>query len=161
MGGSNGGLLVLATMLQYPKLFRAVISQVPVADMLRFALFTVGKLWAGEYGHFEVEEEFNNMINYSPLHTAEKFLTPTAVFPSLLITTADHDDRVVPLHSYKMISELQYRAQSLENQTSPFLIRIETQAGHGAGKPLSKVLDEYADTYAFLGHELNAGWHAS
>ncbi|RYE81903.1 MAG: S9 family peptidase, partial [Methanosarcinales archaeon] len=143
MGGSNGGLLVLACALQRPHLFRAIVSQVPVADMLRFHLFTVGALWRGEYGFSETSaEDFHNMLKYSPYHNVRPITSPEQQLPAVLITTADHDDRVVPLHSFKMIAELQHVAGPSEHQKRPLLTRIETQAGHGAGKPTSKVLDE-------------------
>lgn len=159
MGGSNGGLLTLACALQRPELLGAAVSQVPVADMLRFHKFTVGALWRGEYGFAEDDKsDFEYMMTYSPLHNVRRVTSPEAQLPSILITTADHDDRVVPLHSLKMAATLQAEAGVCEEQTRPLLVRVETNAGHGAGKPTTKVLDEYADVYSFLAHELGATW---
>jgi prolyl oligopeptidase len=156
MGGSNGGLLVLAAVQQRPELFGAGIAQVPVADMLRFSKFTVGSLWRGEYGFAEEQEaHFRALLAYSPLHNVRAPASSAAQLPSLLVTTADHDDRVVPLHSFKVIAQLQAVAGASALQTRPLLIRIEEKAGHGAGKPLAKTLDELADIYAFLAHELD------
>jgi prolyl oligopeptidase len=155
MGGSNGGLLVLAAVQQRPELFGAGVAQVPVADMLRFHKFTVGSLWRGEYGFAESNAaEFAALRAYSPLHNVRVPRSAAAQLPSLLVTTADHDDRVVPLHSFKVIAELQAVAGASPLQRRPLLIRIEEKAGHGAGKPTAKVLDELADIYAFLAHEL-------
>lgn len=141
-GGSNGGLLVGAVMTQRPDLIKVALPAVGVLDMLRYHLFTIGWAWASDYGKSDVAEEFNYLIKYSPLHNM-KFGT---CYPATLVTTADHDDRVVPAHSFKFISALQ------ENQgcSNPVLIRIETKAGHGAGKPTSKIIDEYADIYSFI-----------
>jgi prolyl oligopeptidase len=151
MGGSNGGLLVLACALQQPQLYGAVISQVPVTDMLRFHKFTIGSAWRGEYGYVEdSKDDFENVMKYSPLHKATSF---EGQLPSILITTADHDDRVVPLHSFKMIATLQATATRNGGNTAPLLARIDVKAGHGAGKPTSKVLEEYADIFSFLYHE--------
>lgn len=157
MGGSNGGLVVLATAQRYPTLFGAVVSQVPVADMLRFHKFTIGAAWRGEYGFAEDDaEDFAYMRSYSPLHNCAPPARAEEEYPSILITTADHDDRVVPLHSHKMTATLQSVVGASPHQSRPLLTRVETQAGHGAGKPTSKVLDEYADVYAFLAKELGA-----
>ena len=141
-GGSNGGLLVGACMTQRPDLFAAVVSAVGVMDMLRFHKFTIGWAWCPEYGTPENEEEFNALYAYSPLHN----LKPGTSYPATLITTGDTDDRVVPAHSFKFAAALQ-EAQSADK---PVLIRIETKAGHGAGKPTSKIIDEIADKLAFL-----------
>lgn len=142
-GGSNGGLLVTACMIQRPDLFAAVIAAVGVMDMLRFPKFTIGWAWCAEYGDAEAnEQEFKTLYAYSPLHNVK----PGTSYPSTLIITADHDDRVVPAHSFKFIAALQ-AAHAGEN---PVLIRIETKAGHGAGKPTSKVIEESADKWAFL-----------
>lgn len=157
MGGSNGGLGVLATAQRYPAHWGAVVSQVPVTDMLRFHKFTIGAAWRGEYGFAEEkEEDFVYMRGYSPLHNCTPPASEEQQYPSILITTGDHDDRVVPLHSHKMTARLQAVVGSSPHQRRPLLTRIETQAGHGAGKPTSKVLDEYADVYAFLARELGA-----
>lgn len=141
-GGSNGGLLVGACMTQRPDLFGAALPAVGVMDMLRFHKFTIGWAWCSDYGSPENEEEFHALYAYSPLHN----LKPGTVYPSTLITTADHDDRVVPAHSFKFAATLQ-EAHAGEN---PVLIRIETKAGHGAGKPTSKRIEEVADQLAFL-----------
>lgn len=141
-GGSNGGLLVGACMTQRPELFGAALPAVGVMDMLRFHKFTIGWAWCSDYGSPENEEEFHALYAYSPLHN----LQPGSVYPSTLITTADHDDRVVPAHSFKFAAALQ-EAHAGDN---PVLIRIETKAGHGAGKPTSKRIEEVADQLAFL-----------
>lgn len=142
MGGSNGGLLVGACMIQRPDLFAAVLPAVGVLDMLRFHKFTIGWAWCSDYGSPENPEEFQALYAYSPLHN----LKPGTAYPATLITTGDHDDRVVPAHSFKFASALQ------ENHIgeNPVLIRIETKAGHGAGKPTDKVIEEIADQFAFL-----------
>jgi prolyl oligopeptidase len=155
MGGSNGGLGVLATALRSPASFGAIVSQVPVTDMLRFHKFTIGSAWRGEYGFAEEEEgDFAYMRSYSPLHNVVAPTSAATQLPSILITTADHDDRVVPLHSHKMTATLQHVAGGSAHQTRPLLTRVDVKAGHGAGKPTGKVLDEYADVYTFLSREL-------
>jgi prolyl oligopeptidase len=141
-GGSNGGLLVGACMTQRPDLFAAVLPAVGVMDMLRFHKFTIGWAWCSEYGSPENEAEFKTLYSYSPLHN----LKPGTKYPATLITTADHDDRVVPAHSFKFAAALQ-AAHAGDN---PVLIRIETKAGHGAGKPTAKIIEEIADQWAFL-----------
>ncbi|CAD5971940.1 prolyl oligopeptidase family serine peptidase [Planktothrix agardhii 1806] len=142
MGGSNGGLLVGACMIQRPDLFAAVLPAVGVLDMLRFHKFTIGWAWCSDYGSPENPEEFQALYAYSPLHN----LKPGTAYPATLITTGDHDDRVVPAHSFKFASALQEHHIG----ESPVLIRIETKAGHGAGKPTDKVIEEIADQFAFL-----------
>jgi len=141
-GGSNGGLLVGAVMTQRPDLFKVALPAVGVLDMLRYHLFTIGWAWATDYGKSDVAEEFAYLIKYSPLHNL-KFGT---CYPATLVTTADHDDRVVPAHSFKFIASLQEH----QGCNNPTLIRIETKAGHGAGKPTSKIIEEYADIYSFI-----------
>ena len=141
-GGSNGGLLVGACMTQRPELFGAALPAVGVLDMLRFHKFTIGWAWVPEYGSSENPEEFNTLYKYSPLHN----LKPGTAYPATLITTADHDDRVVPAHSFKFAAAL----QAAHNGEAPVLIRIETKAGHGAGKPTAKIIEEVADKWAFL-----------
>ncbi len=139
-GGSNGGLLVAAVSLQAPELFGCVVSQVPVTDMLRFHQFTIGYAWISDYGSAEESEEmFKYLHGYSPVHNVKKGLN----LPATLITTADHDDRVVPLHSFKLIATLQDVVGRDEKFKKPLLVRIETSAGHGAGKPISKIIDEW------------------
>ncbi len=147
-GGSNGGLLVGAAMTQRPDLFAVALPAVGVMDMLRYHKFTVGKGWIPEYGSSEDNKEmFDYLKGYSPLHN----LKPGTQYPSTMITTADHDDRVVPAHSFKYAAALQ-AAHKGEN---PVLIRIEVDAGHGAGKPTSKIIDEIADTYSFFFYNTN------
>jgi len=142
MGGSNGGLLVGASITQRPDLFGAALPAVGVMDMLRFHKFTIGWAWVDDYGSSDDPEQFKSLLGYSPLHN----IKPGTCYPPTLITTADHDDRVVPAHSFKFAAALQ-AAQSCDN---PILIRIETKAGHGAGKPTSKIVEEAADRWAFL-----------
>ncbi len=146
MGRSNGGLLTAAVMLQRPDLFGAVLSIVPVTDMLRFHKFTVGRYWTAEYGNAEEDpEHFRFLMAYSPLHNVKEGV----VYPATLITTADGDDRVVPLHSYKYAAALQTAvAQQLD--ANPILLRVDTKSGHGLGKPTNKWIDEWADIFAFL-----------
>ncbi|MFA6152736.1 MAG: prolyl oligopeptidase family serine peptidase [Chitinophagaceae bacterium] len=141
-GGSNGGLLVGACLAQRPELFAVAIPQVGVLDMLRYHKFTVGWGWAVEYGSSDKAEDFNYLIQYSPLHNLKKGMC----YPATMITTADHDDRVVPAHSFKFAATLQ-AAQSCEK---PTLIRIDAKAGHGAGKPTTKLIDEAADIWSFV-----------
>lgn len=141
-GGSNGGLLVGACMTQRPDLFGATLPAVGVMDMLRYHKFTIGWAWVSDYGSSANPEEFKSLIKYSPLHN----IKPGTQYPPTLVTTADHDDRVVPGHSFKFAAALQ-AAQSGRN---PVLIRIETKAGHGAGKPTTKMIDEATDQLAFL-----------
>jgi prolyl oligopeptidase len=141
-GGSNGGLLTAACMIQRPDLFGAVISQVPVTDMLRYHKFTIGKYWASDYGTSDDPAQFKFLYAYSPVHNVKKGV----VYPPTLITTADTDDRVVPMHGKKFAAAL----QAADAGDNPILIRIETKAGHGGGKPTSKRIEEAADTYAFL-----------
>jgi prolyl oligopeptidase len=145
-GGSNGGLLVAACMIQRPDLFAAVLPAVGVHDMLRFHKFTIGWAWTSDYGSPDKEEDFRVLRAYSPLHN----LKPGTRYPAVLITTADHDDRVVPSHSFKFAAAL----QAAQAGPAPVLIRIETKAGHGAGKPMAKVIEETADRWAFLAHIL-------
>lgn len=141
-GGSNGGLLVGACMTQRPDLFGAALPAVGVMDMLRFHKFTIGWAWCSDYGSPDDPEEFEALYAYSPLHN----LKPSTAYPATLITTADHDDRVVPAHSFKFAAAL----QGAHEGESPVLIRIETKAGHGAGKPTAKIIEEVADKWAFL-----------
>jgi prolyl oligopeptidase len=141
-GGSNGGLLVGACMTQRPDLYAAAMPAVGVLDMLRFHKFTIGWAWCSEYGSSENEEEFKALYAYSPLHNLKK----GTAYPATLITTADHDDRVVPAHSFKFAAAL----QEVDSGDNPLLIRIETKAGHGAGKPTSKAIEETTDKWAFL-----------
>jgi len=146
-GGSNGGLLVGAAMTQRPDLFGAALPAVGVMDMLRFQKFTIGWAWVSDYGSSENAEDFKALYAYSPLHN----IKPGAKYPATMITTADHDDRVWPGHSFKFAAAL----QAAQSGDAPILIRIETKAGHGAGKPTSKTIEEIADRWAFLMKTLN------
>ncbi|HEX5736080.1 MAG TPA: prolyl oligopeptidase family serine peptidase [Blastocatellia bacterium] len=141
-GGSNGGLLVGAAMTQRPDLFGAALPAVGVMDMLRFHKFTIGWGWVSDYGSSENPEEFKALYAYSPYHN----IKPGTCYPPTMVTTADHDDRVVPGHSFKFAAAMQ-AAQACAN---PVLIRVETKAGHGAGKPISKMIEEIADRWGFL-----------
>ena len=141
-GGSNGGLLVGACITQRPDLFGAALPAVGVMDMLRFHKFTIGWAWTSEYGSADNPQEFPALYAYSPLHN----IKPDTAYPATLITTADHDDRVVPAHSFKFAAVL----QEAHAGNAPTLIRIETKAGHGAGKPTAKIIEEAADKWAFL-----------
>lgn len=141
-GRSNGGLLVGAVMTQRPDLAKVALPGVGVLDMLRYHKFTIGWAWAGEYGDSETKASFENLYKYSPLHNIKKGTD----YPATMVTTADHDDRVVPAHSFKFISELQDK----NSGKNPVLIRIDVDAGHGAGKPTSKVIEEWADIWSFV-----------
>ena len=145
-GGSNGGLLVGACLTQRPDLYGATLPNVGVMDMLRFEQFTIGWAWTSDYGSAQKPDDFPYLYAYSPLHHIAK----GCCYPATLITTADHDDRVVPAHSFKFAATL----QAAQGCDKPTLIRIETKAGHGAGKPTTKIIDETADRWAFLVKEL-------
>lgn len=147
VGGSNGGLLIGACMTQRPELFKVAIPEVGVMDMLRYHKFTIGWNWASDYGTSEDSPEmFKYLYGYSPLHN----LRPGTHYPATLVTTADHDDRVVPAHSFKFAARL----QECQAGDAPVIIRIDTKAGHGGGKPLSKVMEEQADIYGFIMYNL-------
>ncbi len=146
-GGSNGGLLVGAALTQRPDLFGAALPAVGVMDMLRFQKFTIGWAWVSDYGSSDNADEFKALYAYSPLHN----IKPATSYPPTLITTADHDDRVWPGHSFKFAAAL----QAAQAGSAPVLIRIETKAGHGAGKPTTKIIEEIADRWAFLVKTLN------
>lgn len=141
-GGSNGGLLVGACMIQRPDLFKVALPAVGVMDMLRYQKFTIGWAWVSDFGSIDNEEEFHYLLGYSPLHNIKDGVK----YPATLITTADHDDRVVPAHSFKFAARL----QEAHRGRNPVLIRIDTSAGHGAGKPTSKVIDEQTDIWTFV-----------
>jgi prolyl oligopeptidase len=143
-GGSNGGLLIGAVLNQRPDLFAAAHPAVGVMDMLRFDKFTAGRYWVDDYGYPNKEADFRTLWKYSPYHNVRE----GADYPAILVTTADTDDRVVPGHSFKYIAALQ-AAEGVGSE--PHLIRIETRAGHGSGKPTTKIIEEAADVYAFLG----------
>ena len=140
-GGSNGGLLVGAVTNQRPDLFAAALPAVGVMDMLRFDRFTAGRYWTDDYGYPSKEADFRNLLRYSPYHN----IKGGQAYPAILVTTADTDDRVVPGHSFKYTAELQHE----DIGSRPHLIRIETRAGHGSGKPTDKIIAEAADKYAF------------
>ncbi|WP_290377462.1 prolyl oligopeptidase family serine peptidase, partial [Muribaculum intestinale] len=143
-GGSNGGLLVGATVNMRPDLFKVAIPRVGVMDMMRYHLFTIGWNWAPDYGtSADSPAMAAYLLGYSPLHNISDNGTP---YPAIMVTTADHDDRVVPAHSFKYAAAL----QASDTGKAPKLIRIDSKAGHGAGKPVSKVIDEYADIYSFI-----------
>jgi prolyl oligopeptidase len=146
-GRSNGGLLVGASITQHPELFGAAIAEVGVMDMLRFHRFTIGWGWTSDYGSADDPEQFQTLLAYSPLHN----IRPGVTYPPTLVTTGDHDDRVVPGHSFKFAAEL----QAAQAGDAPVVIRIDTDAGHGLGKPVSKLIDERADVLAFLELALN------
>ncbi|KAH7845840.1 hypothetical protein Vadar_006620 [Vaccinium darrowii] len=164
-GGSNGGLLIGACINQRPDLFGCALAHVGVMDMLRFHKFTIGHAWTSDFGCSEKEEEFHWLIKYSPLHNVrrpwEQSPDQSAQYPSTMLLTADHDDRVVPLHTLKLLATMQYvLCTSLEKspQTNPIIGRIECKAGHGAGRPTQKMIDEAADRYGFMAKMLGASW---
>jgi prolyl oligopeptidase len=146
MGGSNGGLLVGAALTQRPELFRAVVCQVPLLDMLRYHLFRIARLWIPEYGSAEDPEAFRWLLSYSPYHRVRD----GAAYPAVLLTTGESDSRVDPMHARKMAARLQAASSS----GRPVLLRIESRAGHGQGKPLSKLLEEWTDVWTFVFQEL-------
>ena len=145
-GRSNGGLLVAATVLQRPDLFGAAIPAVGVLDMLRYHKFTIGWAWADDYGTSDDPEMFEYLLGYSPLHNTKS----DTDYPPILVATADHDDRVVPAHSYKFTAALQAAQKGLANPSRPSLIRIETRSGHGAGKSVEAKIAETVDMWGFL-----------
>jgi prolyl oligopeptidase len=145
-GQSNGGLLIGAVINQNPDLFRVAFPEVGVMDMLRYEKFTIGHAWSVEYGSIKEMKHFKNIIKYSPLHNIKKNIQ----YPSVFIYTADHDDRVVPAHSFKYAANL----QSLKENKNPVLIRVGINAGHGAGKPTKKIIEEHAEKWAFLFNEM-------
>ncbi|KAL8233312.1 hypothetical protein R6Q57_003090 [Mikania cordata] len=164
-GGSNGGTLVGACSNQRPDLFGCVLAHVGVMDMLRFHKFTIGHAWTSDYGCSDKEEEFQWLIKYSPLHNVrrpwEQSNDVSCQYPPTLLLTADHDDRVVPLHTLKLLATMQYvLCTCLENspQMNPILGRIDCKAGHGSGRPTKKVIDEWADSYSFMAKAVGATW---
>jgi prolyl oligopeptidase len=145
-GGSNGGLLMGAMITQRPDLFRAVVCQVPLLDMLRYQNFQIAKLWIPEYGSSDNPEQFKWLYAYSPYHHVK----PGTGYPAILFMTADTDTRVDPMHAKKMAAEMQAEAKNGASKTRPILLRIESKAGHGAGKPVTKQIEEFTDVYSFL-----------
>lgn len=163
-GGSNGGLLVAACINQRPDLFGCALAHVGVMDMLRFHKFTIGHAWTTDYGCSDNADEFKWLIKYSPLHNVRRpWETPGkgVQYPATMMLTADHDDRVVPLHSLKLLATMQYElcvSSKQSNQTKPIIGRLDTKAGHGAGRPTQKLIDEATDKFAFLAKMVDAHW---
>lgn len=159
-GGSNGGLLVAACSNQRPDLFGAVIAQVGVMDMLRFHKFTIGHAWTSDYGNPDRAEDFAFIYPYSPVHNVRPPAGGSGQYPAMIITTGDHDDRVVPLHSHKLTATLQHVFAGHKNsaQQNPLITRIDVRAGHGAGKPTKKVIEEAADIFGFAAKVIGAKW---
>lgn len=153
MGGSNGGLLVGACINQAPELFGAAVAQVGVLDMLRFPKFTIGSAWVSDFGDPAKPEDFQTLLKYSPLHNTFSPAERQTAYPAVMLTTGSHDDRVVPLHSLKHVATLQHRVSEKASEAvqgdRPILLRVDIKAGHGAGKPTTKIVDEMADTFTF------------
>jgi prolyl oligopeptidase len=152
IGGSNGGLLMGAALTQRPDLYRAVVCQVPLLDMLRYQNFQIAKLWVPEYGSSEDPKQFDWLYAYSPYHHVKQ----GAEYPAILFMTADTDTRVDPMHAKKMSALLQAEAANGRSHERPILLRIDTKAGHGAGKPIAKQVEDLTDIYSFLFWQLGA-----
>ena len=163
-GGSNGGLLVAACINHRLELFGDALAHVGVMDMLCFHKFTIGHAWTSDYGCSDKEEEFHWLIKYSPLHNVKRPWETSGhnlEYPATMLLRADHDYRVVPLHSLKLLSMMQYIiCKSVENspQTTPIVGRIDTKSGHGVGRPTQKLIDEAANRYAFMAKMVGASW---
>ncbi|KAI3381762.1 hypothetical protein SNEBB_005802 [Seison nebaliae] len=157
-GGSNGGLLVGASINQNPQLFGVAVAHVGVMDMLRFHKFTIGHAWIPEYGCSTQSEQFDILFKYSPLHNIKDCKNGNSQYPATLLLTGDHDDRVVPLHSLKFAAKLQDVIGSNDRQKSPLMILVDTKSGHGGGKPVSKQIDETSDMYAFIAKNMELEW---
>ncbi|XP_021756172.1 prolyl endopeptidase-like [Chenopodium quinoa] len=165
-GRSNGGLLIGACINQRPDLFGCALAHVGVMDMLRFHKFTIGHAWTADFGCSEKEEEFNSLIKYSPLHNVRRPWENSSgryiQYPATMLLTADHDDRVVPLHSLKLLATMQYTlctSLTRSPQINPIVGRIECKAGHGCGRPIHKEIDEAADRYSFMAKMVDASWN--
>jgi prolyl oligopeptidase len=152
-GGSNGGLLMGVALTQRPDLFRAVVCQVPLLDMLRYQNFQIAKLWVAEYGSAEDPKQFDWLYAYSPYHHVKA----GAEYPSILFMTADTDTRVDPMHAKKMAALMQAEAANGQSRERPILLRVDTKAGHGAGKPIAKLIDDATDIYSYLFWQLGVG----
>lgn len=156
-GGSNGGLLVAACINQRPDLFACGLAQVGVMDMLRFKHFTIGHAWCTDYGDVDDPEAFSTILRYSPLHNVVR--PKSGQYPALLMCTGDHDDRVVPLHTYKLLAQLHHvLGNEGGTQTNPILARIDVKVGHGAGKPTQKIIEEVSDMLSFAATAVGAEW---
>uniref|UniRef100_A0A3P9P4C9 Prolyl endopeptidase n=1 Tax=Poecilia reticulata TaxID=8081 RepID=A0A3P9P4C9_POERE len=157
-GASNGGLLVAACMIQQPQLFGCAVAEVGVLDMLKFHKFTIGHAWTTDYGCADDPEQFQWLIKYSPLHNLPEAPYSGPPYPAVLLLTADHDDRVVPLHTLKFCAALQRGVGGSPQQRQPLLLRVDTRSGHGAGKPTAKAILEDTHIFAFVAETLKLDW---